>query len=95
MSTPDDGLFLLAVAVLVAGALWELSWTLQNLGPFLAAVLRGVCEVMASSPEPAGAPMCPLPALVPTPAPVPLPATNYLETMSPEELDRFLSETDE
>lgn len=94
MSTVDDALFRLAVLILFLGAVYELWWTGSDLGARLWVGARSFCRLaterrrrLAASPLLASVPL----SESATQRNIPL-RTNYLESMSPEEMDRFLNE---
>jgi hypothetical protein len=95
MSIPDDALFGLAILVLTLGTCYELFWTCVRLEPILIAAVRSLRKRLVDAFSPALATpvsiAVPGPA-APCPAPAVAPPTNYLESMSPEEMERFLAE---
>lgn len=94
MNLPDDRLFWFAVLVLSFGAVYELWRTTLDLASGLWSAIVSLGQVIAArTARPVS-----IPVLVRVPVSdsassphLPIP-TNYLETMSPEEMDRFLSE---
>lgn len=94
MSIPDDRLFWIAVFVLCLMAVYELWWTGLELGARLWAALHSLRgAATAARPEPGAVPtLATVPVAVIGPTKTQFAPTRYLETMSPEEMDRFLAE---
>lgn len=94
MNLPDDQLFWIAVLVLCLGVVYEIWKTAVELGAKLRwAIVSLRQRIAARMARPVSTPAL---LVIPVtdsavPARVSVP-TNYLETMSPEEMDRFLSE---
>lgn len=94
MSTVDDALFRLAVLILCVSAIYELWWTGSDMGSRLWVGVRSLYRLaaerrrrFAASPLLASIPV----GESPSQRIIRL-RTNYLETMSPEEMDLFLNE---
>lgn len=89
-------MFLLAVFFLTLGACYEIFWMFGKLEPVMIAAVHSLARRLVdlfSHPQSTPIPIRIAVSATSGAAPVHAPPTNYLESMSPEEMERFLTET--